>query len=364
MMGRPETPGVPGKRPLAACLPLYPPLELIHSFGFTPVVLWDLRERFPGTPEADRRLQSYTCSVARRLTEAILAKPGDFAAVFFYNACDTLRNLPEILVSGMIESGGAAPCLLRLHLPASDHEQEAAKAYLRNEIENLVAELETLAGVPFSRDAFRKSVSLFREMRSHALRAEALTAAGRLEYAVLSSTIQQCGFLPVEELTASLASLCDNARFAGTPGIPVMVSGILPPPDEVITFIEDAGLTIAANDIAAQGRSYKTPLPESDDPVDYYLEYYATHYPCTTLLHTSDRRIKAVMDDAREKKVRGFIFIGEKFCEYEYFEIVHLEKKLAEAGIATLRLEFSPHDGDGYESVKTRVEAFAEVLGK
>ena len=60
--------------------------------------------------------------------------------------------------------------------------------------------------------------------------------------------------------------------------------------------------------------------------------------------------------------MRGFIFIGEKFCEYEYFEIVHLEKLLKERGIATLRLEFSRIQGGEYHDMKTRIEAFAEML--
>ncbi len=191
-----------------------------------------------------------------------------------------------------------------------------------------------------------------------------LTSEGRLGYADFTSTLQQCGVLPVEGQIALLASLCDEARSEGMTGCPVMLSGILPPPDGVTAFLEGAGLTIAANDIAAQGRSYRTPMTETDDPVDYYTGYYADHYPCTTLLHTADRRIEYVVGAARKAKVRGFIFAGEKFCEYEYFEIVHLEKKLKEAGIPTLKLEFSPDDGGNYESVKTRVEAFAEVLGR
>ncbi len=160
------------ENPRVACLPLYPPLELIHSFGFTPMVLWNLRERFPATPEADRRIQSYTCSVARNLTEALIAGSDDFAAIFFYNACDTIRNLPEILASGMTEARGAAPPQFRLHLPASGHGEETARMYLRNEILNLIDGFEKLAGIPFSRDSFRKSVRLFREIRSLALRAE------------------------------------------------------------------------------------------------------------------------------------------------------------------------------------------------
>jgi len=52
------------------------------------------------------------------------------------------------------------------------------------------------------------------------------------------------------------------------------------------------------------------------------------HFPCTTLLSTSDRRAEAIMNLLREETPRGFIFIGEKFCEYEYFEIPFIDKML------------------------------------
>ncbi len=35
----------------------------------------------------------------------------------------------------------------------------------------------------------------------------------------------------------------------------------------------------------------------------------------------------------REGNAAGFIFIGEKFCEYEYFEVPYLRKALEEEGV-------------------------------
>jgi len=44
---------------------------------------------------------------------------------------------------------------------------------------------------------------------------------------------------------------------------------------------------------------------------------------------------------ARQNNVKGCIFIGEKFCEYEYFEFPLMEKALQETGVKTMVLEFS-----------------------
>ncbi|MFZ5562865.1 MAG: hypothetical protein ACOZBW_02355, partial [Thermodesulfobacteriota bacterium] len=58
-----------GPRPVIGCLPLYPPMELIHSMGLAPVVLWGLSDAVPQSPDADRHIQNYACSVCRRLTQ-------------------------------------------------------------------------------------------------------------------------------------------------------------------------------------------------------------------------------------------------------------------------------------------------------
>ena len=89
---------------VVGCFPLYPPLELLHSFGLVPLVLWDMKEQVRILKESDSHLQSFTCSVARRLTEFLLSEEGSLLdGLLMYNACDTLRNMPEIIKRGLGE---------------------------------------------------------------------------------------------------------------------------------------------------------------------------------------------------------------------------------------------------------------------
>ncbi len=146
------------------CSPLYPPLELFHSMGLTPVVLWGLKDSVENTYNSDRHLQNYTCSVARYLTELVLSDGGAlFDGLFMYNACDTLRNLPEILKWGLKDAGGKAP-IFRAHIPAVPLNQTDTSEYLKNEILNLIRELEEAFGTSFSEEKFRQSIGLYREM--------------------------------------------------------------------------------------------------------------------------------------------------------------------------------------------------------
>mgnify|MGYP007068929704 CR=1 FL=1 len=92
-----------GGRRLIGCFPLYPPLELFHSFGLTPVVLWGMRDAVRDYATSDRHVQNYACQVARALTGFVIERgPGLFDELFMYNACVTLWNLPEIIAACLL----------------------------------------------------------------------------------------------------------------------------------------------------------------------------------------------------------------------------------------------------------------------
>lgn len=346
------------------CLPLYPPVELLHSFGYCPIVLWNLKSTRTAKKVSESHLQNYVCSVAMDLLDVLLEK--DFYTgnvIFSYNACDTLRNLPEIIQTAYSAASLKSPEILALHIPVNGFGTETAKEYFTQQMQLLIQKLESQTGRSFCTESFSRSVNIYRNIRKTMSAIEQMVANGEISYRVIVDAIKKCAMLPPEEQQALLGTISSQHGLMKQNGIPIIISGILPPPDEVIGYIEDAGLRVAVNDIAAEGRSYNTRTPEKSDPVDYYVEFYESHHPCTTLLFTADRRIDELVKKAEERNARGCIFIGEKFCEYEYFEIVHLEEKLKERGIFVLQLEFS-RDDVHYSSMKTRIDAFAELLNQ
>jgi len=173
--------------------------------------------------------------------------------------------------------------------------------------------------------------------------------------------------MPVDVQIESLRLWIKNSNSPAGKKIPaderrVVVSGILPPPPSVCGIIEKSGFTVAGNDIASLYRSYCHHPEVTGDAGDFYIDFYQNHFPCTTLLSTSDRRAEAIMNLIRERNARGFMFIGEKFCEYEYFELPFIDKMMRHEGIKTLHLEFSIDDSENIEGFGTRIESFAEVM--
>ena len=354
-----------GKK-IVGCFPLYPPVELFFAMDLVPVVLWGLRGNVTDTSESDKHLQAYTCSVVRHLTEFVLTKGHDLLdGIFMYNACDTLRNLPEILEKGSEKLGGPLP-LIKVHIPMVLPDQTDASGYFKNEINQLINSLESQFDVSFSTDKFVKAVQKVKHIRNLMTHAEKKVVAGKLSFLNFSQSIHECWFSTIDEQVRILESMIARETDYKLPGnglmTGVILSGILPPPASVINDIESAGLRVVGNDIASLGRTYASAPAVSEDPESYYLDFYYQHYPCPTLLYTGDRRILSLPGMVKDTGARGVIFVGEKFCEYEYFEFPHLEKKLHEMGVKTLEIEISIEDDEHTSGQRSRIEAFAELM--
>jgi benzoyl-CoA reductase/2-hydroxyglutaryl-CoA dehydratase subunit BcrC/BadD/HgdB len=355
-------------RKIIGCFPLYPPLELFYAMDLVPVVLWGLKGTVSDTTESDRHLQTYTCSIARHLTEFILSGgSGIFDGLFMYNACDTLRNLPEIIEKGTEKNGHVMP-LIKVHIPMVLPAQTDASDYFKNEINHLIKELEERFDVSFSTDKFVEAVKQFRHVRHLMTRADRDVAQGHLSFLNFAEAIQTCWFSTVEEQVLILETLIDGRSeesvfSAGNDGRNgVILSGILPPPVSVINAIESAGLRVVGNDIASLGRSYAS-MPETrEDPAAYFLDFYYQHFPCPTLLYTGDRRTTSLLHMVGKTDAVGVIFVGEKFCEYEYFELPHLTQQLKDKGLRTLEIEIAIEDEVHTSAHHSRISAFAELL--
>jgi len=266
-------------RKVIGCFPLYPPLELFYAMDLVPVVLWGLKGSVTEITESDRHLQNYTCSIARHLTEFVLSGgSGFFDGLFMYNACDTLRNLPEIIEKGTEKNGHDLP-LIKVHIPMVLPEQTDASGYFKNEINYLIKELEDRFDVSFSKDKFVEAVKQFRHVRKLMVQAEKQVTEGALSFVDFADTVQACWFSTIEEQVYILESLIngrsEKSEFSADndAGKGVILSGILPPPISVIKAIESAGLRVVGNDIASLGRSYAS-MPEiREDPAVYFLDF-------------------------------------------------------------------------------------------
>lgn len=353
----------PSRQTVIGCFPLYPPVEIFSSMGFLPVVLWNLKAKARNLELSDRHVQNYACGIARELVQFVLSDQGSWLdGIFSYNACDTLRNLPEIIEENRRMSGRNIP-MFRMHVPQVNRAQTDSSDYLKQEIVQLIEDVEWAFGVKFSTENFRRTTEDYATMRALCMEAEKLVTKSALAFSSFCDTVLSGCFLPVDEQITKLLTLMEHARTSVSPGrTGILISGIMPPPSPVIRAMENAGMTVVGNDIASLRRSYGYSPAVTEDPVAYYTDYFTGKFPCTTLLYQADDRVKAFLNLVETSGAKGVIFSGEKFCEYEYFEFPFLEQKLKERGIPVLRLEFGVDDDQNTGAYTTRVEAFAEML--
>jgi len=345
------------------CFPLYPPLEIFTAMGLLPVILWNLKSDIKNFAESDKHIQHYACGVVRELVQFALSDTGIFLDGFFsYNACDTLRNLPEILASSNKDAGKNVP-MLRMHIPQVNRAQTVPNLYIKNEISQLIHDIEKVFGVVFSSQRFHQAVKSYTKMRSLCIEAEKRVAKRVLSFSTFCSVVLSNFFLPVEEQIINLMNLIGTAEnIPEKKGTDILLSGIMPPPLHVMDAMERADLRVVANDIASLRRSYGYSPKITDDPGEYYTDYFANRFPCSTMLYQSDTRLTTFLDLVDSSGARGVILLGQKFCEYEYFEFPYLKKQLKDKGIPVLELEFGVDDIQNTEAYSTRIEAFAELL--
>ncbi len=356
---------------IMGCFPLYPPSELFHALGLTPVTLWNLQGKTPNLEKADSHIQSFTCSIARQLAQFVLQEESFLDGIFSYNACDTLRNMPEILEEGLKAENRQLP-FFQMHLPMVSLQREEAREYFRKQVSQLIEQLEEFTGNSLDGKAFQQSAELYFRLRQTANRLGAKVSNGKVSYVTFTRTLLENNFRPpekqLEELLKVEKGIGDKASESETfetspPGI--ILSGIQAPPISVIEAIENAGLRVVSNDIATQCRTYSSQPEPSADPLTYLEEFYRYHFPCSTLQPTVEQRPSILRRKIKDTGAKGIIFSGEKFCEYEFLEYPYLQNHLQKEGVHTLTLEFSVDDYTKESGAhQTRIEAFAEILHK
>ena len=348
-----------GRRAVAV-LPIHYPKELLTALDVLAVELWGP----PGAPRGDAagRLQSYVCSLARNAL-AFLASGGADAVdgALFPHTCDSIQGLATLATD---LGGWGKPAFTFLH--PKGPARPSARAFLDAELRALAGALERFTGRALDPARLAWAVRLHAEIDAE--RAALLEARARLAMTdrELYALLRRGEWLWPEEHLAELrgARAAIRAAPAGH-GIPVLVSGYVPEPPELLDVLNRAGAYVAADDYAAVGRRLApggaAARATEADAWERLAERYWAAPPCSTRSADPAARVRHLEGLLARSGARGVLLHVLKFCEPELFDLPALRRAFASRGVPVLVLEGELEPALSAQAT-TRVEAFVELL--
>ena len=177
-----------------------------------------------------------------------------------------------------------------------------------------------------------------------------------------------------ERFTTMVNKLCDELEKRVADGISVfpagtkriMISGtpMAIPNWKMHNLIETSGAAVVCEETCTGTRYFENFVDESGKTLDEMVGNIADRYMkinCACFTPNSGR-FDDIIRLAKEYDVDAVIDVNLKFCQTYDIEGYLLEDKLKEAGIPVLGIETDYTDSDA-QQLKTRIEAFIEVLG-
>ena len=338
---------------ICAVFPIHYPRALLRAFGFLPVEVWGP----PGqeTTSGDAHLQAYTCSIVRCGLSFIHA--GGLSktdAIMVPHACDSLQGLGSLL----LDFDQPEQPVLTVYIPRGRRPSDVA--FLATELRKLGDTLAATAEQRPDDDALRAAVE--REEQADAALADLLAARPRLEMSNRDfyELVRAREYLPAEAFTPAAKAAVAASGEEPAPERRVILSGLVPEPMDVLDALDDAGVMVAADDMACAGRR-AYPAGKATDPYERMAEGLLGGPPDPVLGCPVEDRLAHLLTLARRARARGVIHFDIKFCEPEQFYLPQLNAGLATAGLKTLGVEVDIADPLP-DQVVTRLEAFAETI--
>lgn len=345
---------------IAAVLPVHSPRALLRAHGLLPVEVWGPPKIDPGLATA--HLQPYVCSIVRNALSFYLSGGlQGIDLVVVPHACDSLQGLGSILID-FISGDSGKPAVFPLYLPRGEHGEQS---FLADELRHLAAHLQELTGLAPGEEQLMSCV--LREEAADRLLADLNRSRQRLPLAQseLYRLMRAREYLPAEHFSSLAQEALAQASQSGearqmSGGIPVILSGIVPEPVELIDTLQALGGWIAADDFACLGRRIY-PAGSASDPYLRMAQAILGAPPDPMRGCGLDTRLRYLVEMAQRTGARGVIFYLVKFCEPELFYLPAMRRGLQQAGLRVLAHEVDLNDGLP-ETTRTRLEAFLESL--
>ncbi len=336
---------------IAAVLPIHYPRALLRTFNVLPVEVW-------GPPGVDTsyggaHLQPYVCSIVHSALSFLKSGGLDETDIIIVpHGCDSLQGLGSILIDFV----KPRQPVLTFYIPRGNREEDLE--FLADETRALYSKLSDITGLSPDKKTLMEYIKMdeLADIRLKELYSERPIKSNKSFYEL----VRMREYLPAEEFISIAERVLKNPEPNNSSGVPVIISGIVPEPMEVLSIVEEAGGYVVWDDLACCGRRLY-PSGKSDDPFLRMAERILNGPPDVTKGSPIEDRFRYLLEMVKRTGARGIIFYTVKFCEPELFDLPELRNLLKSEGIPVVNIEVDINDPLPHQTV-TRIEAFLEVL--
>jgi len=339
---------------IAAVFPIHYPRELFRAFGLLPVEVW-------GPPGVDQalgaaHLQPYVCSIVQNALSFQQSGGLEVAEVLVVpHACDSLQGLGSVLIDFIKPKQPVLP----LYLPRGRRQSDLV--FLTAELRAMYEQLESITRR--SPSDHELMASILREEQADGLLIALHQQRSELPLSDMNfyRLVRSREYLPAEQfmlLAEEVLAWADTDRKEG--GIPILLSGLVPEPMEILNVLNNAGAWVVADDLACCGRR-QYPPGESADPFTRMAERLLYSPADSTRGDSIAVRQRHLLKLVLQSGARGVVFYEIKFCEPELFDLPLLRQALASEEVPVTTVEVDLNEPLP-ERIITRLEAFVELL--
>jgi len=317
--------------------------------------------------EAQAWMSSFSCSFARGILQNWLEGP--------YKELDGLVTSDGCMQSSRVYDNaayinqhfGKDKFVRQIDVPRKISKR--SYPYYREELSNLIAELEALSGSKVTDEKLKAAILKFNEAREliarvYALRKEkdpVISGTDCLRL-TLSSTN-----MPIDEYVGLLkAFLADvGARAPITEHrarLMVIGSGLDDP--KYIELIESKGALVVQDALCFGARGFNEPMEIDDsDVLGSIAKYYLDRLVCPRMMDKHFEMDDYIISVCKDWNVDGILYERMQYCEIWGGEAAYFQDRLKDAGIPILTVEREEQmTNEGQLGI--RVEAFVEMLDK
>lgn len=345
------------KRPVVGWTCTYTPEEIIYAAEALPVMVWgDLGS----TRLADAFMPSNSCSFARSCLNAALKGNYDYLDGFVEsNACDNRSKTYDMWVTY-----SKVPHIYFINTPHTNT-QKAHRFFLQ-ELDRFRKWLEHTFGKHISDDSLRNAVEIYNQNRTllrkiYDLKMKQPPLMSGVEFLEIALSSLVIFKEEHNKFLSQFLTEVENRSDFPKEGARLLVTGSIMDNTELVRLIESVGGNVVADDWCTSSRYFWNMVELNGDPLRAIAKRYLDKVP-SSFMYQREQRFKHIAELVKRFDVEGVIIFVVKYCDTHMFDAPLLRHHLKAMGLPVLYLEWE-HSMSGFASLKTRIEAFLEMVG-